>query len=87
MSKYIVTNAKPLLRVRNAENRNQRRLRNRVDNVARHATDTLHTVRVTRPNGTVELYRAEDVAVHTVKRTAEREARKNGARFLVNVVW
>lgn len=77
MSKYAVTTAAPLLRVRNAANRNQRRLNKRL---SRLATGTL---RVERDNGTLELFRVEDLETFTVKREAQRAAKRSGGRFLV----
>jgi hypothetical protein len=78
MSKYLVAYDKPLLRVRNADNRNQRRLSKRLRRIADQGT-----VKVARNNGTLEVYRDRDVERHTVKREAQRAAKRNGGRFLV----
>lgn len=78
MSKYLVAYNKPVLRVRNADNRNQRRLSKRLNRIADHGT-----VQVARNNGTLEVYRTDDVETHTVKREAERSAKRNGGRFLI----
>ena len=78
MAKYFVATARPVLRVRNAENRNRRRLAKRLRRVTH---DLSQVVRVDLPNGTVEIYRASDVTRHTVKRDAQREAKRTGAKF------
>lgn len=81
MGKYVVVSAKPVLRVRNAENRNARRLQKRITRVLHAHHDA---VRIDRPNGTIEYYRFDDIVTHTVKREAERDAKRNGSRFFIN---
>lgn len=82
MAKYAVTTESPLLRVRNAENRNQRRLSKRVARVKNYLNTVIGYVEVYRPNGTLELYRAESLTEYTVKRDAQRAAKRVGGRFL-----
>lgn len=77
MAKYLVVSATatPVLNVRHAANRNARRLAKRVARLG-------DAVRVDLPNGRVKYYRAEDVTGYTVKRDAQRDARKSGGTFV-----
>ena len=65
----------PMLKVRNAERRNQRRLNKRV---ARFERQYGSYDRVTLDNGTLVVVPRSEVTTLTVKREAEREARKTG---------
>lgn len=73
----------PMLKVRNSENRNQKKLNKRVERfMTRHGRDMTQWIRL--ENGTLVVYRLSDAETYTVKRTAEREARKSG-RFMYTI--
>lgn len=65
----------PMLKVRNAERRNARRLAKRV---ARFTRTYGESVARTLDNGTMIVVPVNEVTTLTVKRDAQREARKTG---------
>lgn len=73
----------PMLKIRNSENRNQKKLNKRVERfMSRHGRDLTRWIRL--ENGTLVVYLLSNADTHTVKRTAEREARKSG-RFMYTI--
>lgn len=73
----------PMLKIRNADNRNQRRLNKRVERfAARHGRDNIQWIRL--ENGTLVVYTLSSADTFTVKREAERAARKSG-RFMYTI--
>lgn len=72
---YYVVSGTPALNVRNAARRNQRRLSKRLARLGDAVTLTL-------PNGTLKAYRVEDVTRYTVKRDAERAAKRDGGELV-----
>lgn len=74
---HVIRNeARPVYKVRRAENRNQRKLSRRL---SRYGSDT---VTLTLANGTRAVYRASDVVSGTVKRDAQRLAKRTGGTFV-----
>jgi len=69
----------PMLKIRNADNRNQRRLAKRV---ARFDAAVGGADSVKLDNGTLLVFPLHAVETMTVKRDAEREARKTGRKLV-----